>query len=155
MRKPWQPFKTLNGNMVKLFRYKLEAEECDYTTQSGLPITSASQRWARLWKPRDWITGSRLSMQACRTKAKRRGLRTACTEQSTEKTVSRKPYRNRQDKVHTPIRVLSANIPNGSSHTYTDISLRHELIEPFWKQHPLETKVEIELKFLQKELNQQ
>jgi hypothetical protein len=43
------------------------------------------------------------------------------------------PYRNRHYKVNTPIRVSSANIPNGSSNTDTNISLRYEFGKPFWK----------------------
>lgn len=47
------------------------------------------------------------------------------------------PYRNRQDKVHSPVRVLSAHIPNRSSNTETNVSLRHEFSEPFWEQYTL------------------
>ena len=57
--------------------------------KSKLPITSASQRWARLSKPRAWITGSLLSMQAYwynHTKTKGICLRIVYMEQDENRT---------------------------------------------------------------------
>lgn len=75
-------------------------------------------------------------MQDCFFQHKPGFLRKACTGK--KKQEDRGAYRNRQDKINTPIRAFMANISNGSSQADTDSSIRPEISETFREQDTLD-----------------